>query len=106
MPVMDGFEATRRLRIYEKEQQLQPLKVFALTAGVSEALRQECTLAGMKAVHHYTITSHVLHVTAQPHQCNAPCHNLQTNVMLGMDGFVSKPVTRNDLANLLASQIN
>lgn len=45
MPVMDGFEATRRLRA-----QAHFLPILALTAGVTEEERAACHAAGMDAV--------------------------------------------------------
>lgn len=41
MPVMDGFEATRCIRSYEREQQLKPCVIFALTGLASESAQQE-----------------------------------------------------------------
>jgi signal transduction histidine kinase len=45
MPVMDGFEATRRLRA-----QAHFMPILALTAGVTEDERRVCDAAGMDAV--------------------------------------------------------
>jgi signal transduction histidine kinase/CheY-like chemotaxis protein len=45
MPVMDGFEATRRIRRMPPEH--QP-RVFAMTASVLDSERQECIAAGME----------------------------------------------------------
>ena len=43
MPVMDGFTATRKIR-----QELRlTLPVIAMTAGVMESEREQCTSAGM-----------------------------------------------------------
>ncbi|MBF0153592.1 MAG: response regulator [Magnetococcales bacterium] len=47
MPVMDGFEATRQLRQWEKETGRQPSTVIALTAHVLRQSRQQCQDAGM-----------------------------------------------------------
>jgi CheY-like chemotaxis protein len=47
MPVMDGFEATKRIRQLEQENQSSRTKIIALTAGVSEQLKKECLDAGM-----------------------------------------------------------
>ena len=47
MPSMGGIEATVKLREYEREHQLKPLKISALTANAMEEDRQICVEAGM-----------------------------------------------------------
>lgn len=48
MPVMDGIEATRKIRIIEKEKEVdQPIKIIAITAYVMERDRKMCLSAGM-----------------------------------------------------------
>ncbi|KAL7922799.1 putative histidine kinase/response regulator [Trichoderma austrokoningii] len=47
MPVMDGFEATRRIRAYEREHQLKPCVIFALTGLASESAQQEAFGSGV-----------------------------------------------------------
>jgi PAS domain S-box-containing protein len=47
MPIMDGYEATRRIRQREMEQDLPRLPVIALTAGVYEDEQAHCKAAGM-----------------------------------------------------------
>jgi CheY-like chemotaxis protein len=49
MPVMDGFEATRRIRARETSQTEAPprLPIVALTAHMLESDRQSCLSAGM-----------------------------------------------------------
>ena len=47
MPVMDGFEATRRIRALEQEKNLTPVPIVALTAHALDHIKQECFAAGM-----------------------------------------------------------
>lgn len=47
MPVMDGFEATRRIRALEQQENAAPTPIVALTAHAFEHIKQECFDAGM-----------------------------------------------------------
>jgi signal transduction histidine kinase/ActR/RegA family two-component response regulator len=47
MPVVDGLEATRRIRAREASLGLRPVPVIALTANTAMADRAECRRAGM-----------------------------------------------------------
>ena len=47
MPVMDGFESTRRIRIHERENSLEPVPVLALTANVLDEFKIRGQEAGM-----------------------------------------------------------
>ena len=47
MPVLDGMEATRQLRQWEREQGRAPIPVIALTANAMEEERERCFTAGM-----------------------------------------------------------
>jgi len=47
MPEMDGLEATRRIRLLEKEGALAPIPIVAMTASAMEGDRQSCMQAGM-----------------------------------------------------------
>ena len=48
MPVMDGFEATGKIRAVEKERdEKRPVKIFALTANAGDNDKQKCLEHGM-----------------------------------------------------------
>ncbi|KAG7118982.1 Peroxide stress-activated histidine kinase mak1 like protein [Verticillium longisporum] len=47
MPVMDGFEATRRIRTFEREKQLQPITIIALSGLASESAQDEAFVSGI-----------------------------------------------------------
>jgi signal transduction histidine kinase/DNA-binding response OmpR family regulator len=47
MPEMDGLEATRRIRDWERENHLKLKPIFALTANAMEEDRNKCMSAGM-----------------------------------------------------------
>jgi signal transduction histidine kinase/ActR/RegA family two-component response regulator len=47
MPIMDGFEATRRIRDLERERGAQRVPILAVTAGAFEGGRERCRRAGM-----------------------------------------------------------
>ena len=49
MPVMDGLEATRALRQWERERGRAPIPVVALTANAMDEERDRCMVAGMNA---------------------------------------------------------
>jgi CheY-like chemotaxis protein len=47
MPVMDGIEATRRIRTWEREHNRPPVPIVALTASAMNEDREKCLAAGM-----------------------------------------------------------
>ena len=50
MPVMDGYEATISIRNYEKEQNLEPTPILALTANAFSSNKERCLSVGMNDV--------------------------------------------------------
>ena len=47
MPVMDGFQATKKIREIEKETGEKPVVIVALTANVGEDDKKKCFDSGM-----------------------------------------------------------
>jgi len=47
MPRLDGLEATRRIRLYEKEKGLKPAPIIAMTAHAMTGDRERCLESGM-----------------------------------------------------------
>lgn len=47
MPFMDGFETTRRLRFWEKQKNIEPHYIIALTAHALPEHRDRCLMSGM-----------------------------------------------------------
>jgi len=67
MPQMDGFEATRRLRAWEKEQQQPRVPVIGLTAHAVDYIRLDCLDAGMDDVRSKPVTLDVLRGALSPY---------------------------------------
>jgi len=47
MPVMDGYTATREIRLWEQQNNQKATKIIALTAGMGTNYQQECVDSGM-----------------------------------------------------------
>lgn len=47
MPVMNGLEATRRIRAYERRENLRPVTLIALTGLSSDKIHQEASESGV-----------------------------------------------------------
>ena len=50
MPVMDGYEAAISIRNYEKEQNLKPIPIIALTANAFSSNEEKCLSVGMNDI--------------------------------------------------------
>ncbi|MDI1226819.1 MAG: ATP-binding protein [bacterium] len=61
MPVMDGYETTRRLRAMEKAQRLPPLSIIAMTAHALAGDRERCIATGMNDYIAKPFNPHQLH---------------------------------------------
>ncbi|MBU3917937.1 response regulator, partial [bacterium] len=48
-PVMDGFEATGKIRDFEKKFGLKPIPIIAMTSRLSEDDKLKCSEIGMNA---------------------------------------------------------
>jgi len=55
MPVMDGLEATRKIREWEKQKNNVPIKIFALTAHALKEYSDNAIASGMDGVLHKPI---------------------------------------------------
>ena len=110
MPGMDGFEATRAIRQYERERSLvdpavRPVPIVALTANASGADRERCQQSGMDAFCGKPFRpQELLAVVASFVNANrAGRGNLETNGDYGRfspaDEYGSTPI---DIASLLA----
>jgi CheY-like chemotaxis protein len=47
MPVMDGLEASRQIRLFDQESKRDRVPIVALTGAASESARQEAFSAGI-----------------------------------------------------------
>lgn len=50
MPVMDGFDSAMAIRNYEKEHNLEPISILALTASAFESDKEKCLSYGMNDI--------------------------------------------------------
>lgn len=67
MPVMDGYEATTRIRAWEKETAAEPTPILALTAHAWTAQRERCFACGCSAFLPKPVTRAKLHEALYAH---------------------------------------
>lgn len=72
MPEMDGFEATRQIRQLERERQLPPVPVIALTAHIFDEHRQQGMEAGMDDFLGKPLDGELLYATLDQHLARQP----------------------------------
>lgn len=60
MPLMDGFETTRNIRLYEKENKLNETPILAVTASHPAEDKEKCFDAGMNDFIQKPITEEIL----------------------------------------------
>lgn len=60
MPVMDGIETTRNIRLYEEENKLNRIPIIAVTASHPAEDKEKCFEAGMSDFIQKPITEEVL----------------------------------------------
>lgn len=60
MPIMDGLETTRNIRLYEKENKLNGIPIIAVTASHPAEDKERCFEAGMSDFIQKPITEEIL----------------------------------------------
>ncbi|MDP3438553.1 MAG: response regulator, partial [Azonexus sp.] len=73
MPIMDGFEATRRVRAGDAGEIARRLPIIAMTANAMQGDRERCLAAGMndyiaKPFSHTDLTEALLRWDSHPQQ--------------------------------------
>ncbi len=110
MPVMDGYEATQKLRQWEKEQHLETTPIIALTAHAFVRFRKKCMEAGCsdyltkpirRATLIHTISAHLRHdrktfTQKNPHRDshNKLDHVTKTQPQVSLDPKIKKLIPR------------
>jgi signal transduction histidine kinase/ActR/RegA family two-component response regulator len=75
MPIMDGFEASRQIRTFEKERNINHgTPIIALTANALEETRQQCTVAGMDEFLTKPVVPEKLHAAVKKWLKQKPVH--------------------------------
>ena len=82
MPIMDGYEATRQVRQWEKEQKMEATPIIALTAHAFVRFKKKCMAAGCsdyltKPVRRDTLL-HTIATHLKQEQINSPLKNKET----------------------------
>ncbi len=112
MPVMDGYEATRQLRQWEKEQSHKATPIIALTAHAFVRFKNKCMAAGcsdyltkpvLRATLLHTINNHLLQaqpsINSQDQSPKPPQVQLQAKIKKIIPQFLKNK--RNDAKKLL-----
>ena len=66
MPGLDGFEATRQIRRWERDRRLEPTRIVALTANALSGDRERCISVGMDDYISKPFTRDVLDAVVSP----------------------------------------
>ncbi len=72
MPEMDGFDATRAIRLAEQNHNLTPIPIIALTANALDGDREECIAVGMTDFLPKPLKQDALHAILKKHHRPAP----------------------------------
>jgi len=78
MPIMDGFEATQQIRLYERYKSLPPIPIIALTAHALPEQVTRCLQSGMTAHLSKPVQIDVLKQTLDAHMQRQPIPLAQT----------------------------
>jgi len=76
MPVMDGFEATKQIKIWEKEQNRKPIPIIAMTALAFKEDEIKCIEAGMDGYLSKPIKLHEMQNVLEKHAPSQDVLNL------------------------------
>ena len=68
MPEMDGFDATRAIRLFEQSNDRIRTPIIALTANAQEGDREECLAAGMTDFLPKPLKQDALHILLKKYQ--------------------------------------
>ncbi|XP_024390977.1 histidine kinase 5 isoform X2 [Physcomitrium patens] len=99
MPVMDGLEATRRIRRYEATGSWEELKEGDMNRSTESSSFEHCSRVNFDNAQSQSSTRQRTPIIAMT--ANALTDNMMECYMHGMDSFVAKPVTFRKLEHVL-----